>query len=48
MYLWKTFLWTYVCAFHGGAWGIIVTVVGNGHDDLSSNPCWGDLRFTQR
>ena len=31
---------------HGGACGVMVTVVGNGHDNLNSNPGLGCLHFT--
>ena len=30
----------------GGARGVMVIVVGIGHDDTSSNPGWNWLRFT--
>ena len=30
----------------GGASGVIVIVVGNGHGDTSSNPAWDGLHFT--
>ena len=29
-----------------GARGVMVTVVGNGHGDTSSNPGWDELHFT--
>ena len=29
----------------GGVHGVMVTVIGNGHGDLSSNPRWGSLHF---
>ena len=31
---------------HGGARGVMVIVVGNGHGDTSSNPGWDWLHFT--
>ena len=30
----------------GGARGVMVIVLGNGHDDTSSNPEWDWLHFT--
>ena len=36
----------YWCVFFGGACGIIVIVVGNGHGDTSSNPGRDWLHFT--
>ena len=30
----------------GGACGVMVIVLGNGHDDTSSNPGWDWLHFT--
>ena len=27
-----------ICDIHGGARGVMVIVVGNGHGDMSSNP----------
>ena len=36
----------YIYAYDlGGAHGIMVTVVGNGHNDPSSNPGQGSLHF---
>ena len=32
--------------YHRGACGVMVIVVGNGHDDTSSNPEWEWLHFT--
>ena len=32
--------------FHGGAHGVMVIVVGNGHSDMSSNPGRVWLHFT--
>ena len=31
---------------HGGARGVMVIVIGNGHDDMSSNPGRDWLHFT--
>ena len=31
---------------YGGARGVMVIVVGNGHGDTSSNPGWNWLHFT--
>ena len=35
-----------VCDHNGGASGVMVIVVGNGHGDTSSNPGWDWLHFT--
>ena len=32
--------------FYGGARGVMVIIVGNGHEDTSSNPGWDWLHFT--
>ena len=34
------------CHFFGGAHGVMVIVVGNGHGNTSSNPGWEWLHFT--
>ena len=34
----------YTCV--GGARGVMVIIVGNGHGDMSSNPGWDWLHFT--
>ena len=31
---------------YGGARGVMVIIVGNGHGDMSSNPGWDWLHFT--
>ena len=36
----------YMYLFNGGAHGVIVIVVGNGHDDTSSNSGQDWLHFT--
>ena len=30
---------------NGGACGVMVIIIGNGHSDTSSNPGWGWLHF---
>ena len=36
------YIYIYVCVC-GGACGIMVIVVGSGHNDLSLNPRWGGI-----
>ena len=36
----------YVQIFHTGVRGVMVTIVGNEHGGLSSNPCQSRLHFT--
>ena len=36
----------YFLFIYGGARGVMVIVVENGHDDTSSNPGWDWLHFT--
>ena len=49
--VWSGGYWEYYtsinhCFFKGGAGGVIVIVVENGHDDTSSNPGRDWLHFT--
>ena len=32
--------------YNGGAHGVMVIVIGNGHGNMSSNPGWDWLHFT--
>ena len=36
----------YIDTNSGGAHGVMVIVIGNGHSDTSSNPGWDWLHFT--
>ena len=42
----NTIINTFINEFSGGARGVIVIVVGNGHGDTSSNPGRDWLHFT--
>ena len=33
-------IYTLICPLTGDACGVMVIVIGNGHDDTSSNPGW--------
>ena len=47
--LYVSLIWTYnyaYCSYFGGACGVMVIVVGNGHGDTSSNPGRDWLHFT--
>ena len=40
------YIYTYICIY-GDIYDVMVTIIGNGHNYLGSNPGWGSLHFTE-